>query len=234
MARFPQRRGQRGSQKWLQLAVEHDCSSLNAPIAQRLGVAEADLDWRSPLAEDDFAEYRDQTFLTRLGAVLPHRTLASFWPSRGPQWDGLGRTRRGDMLLVEAKAHIPEMCSSGSAAKSASLSKIQAALRETQIYLSISTDNDWCATYYQYANRLAHLYLLRTLNFLPAWLVLVHFVGDEEMGGPSSREEWENTIAMTHEKLGLPIGHSLASYLIDVFIDVRSVEAACMQRSSGS
>ena len=40
--------------------------------------------------------------------TLPQRSLSSFWPRRGPQWDGLARTGRGDLLLVEAKAHVAD------------------------------------------------------------------------------------------------------------------------------
>ena len=41
---------------------------------------------------------------------------------------------------------------------------------------------DWSGTFYQYANRLAHLYLLHELNDVDAWLVFVYFVGDSRSG----------------------------------------------------
>ena len=37
---------------------------------------------------------------------------------------------------------------------------------------------DWSHCFYQYANRLAHLYLLRESNGLDAFLVFVYFVDD--------------------------------------------------------
>ena len=226
MARFPQQRGQRGSQKWLQLAIENCCRDLNKPITNRLGIAEHELEWVSPVAGDDFAEYRDQAFLDRVGISLTERSLSSFWPSRGPQWDGLARSKRGDIVLVEAKAHIAEMTTSASQASEASLAKIRAALQATQAYLEIARDRDWAEAFYQYANRLAHLYLLRTLNRLSAWLVFIHFIGDGEMRGPNSRDEWEKAIDGMHEALGIGATHKLKPYVIDVFLGVNAIPDA--------
>ena len=72
----------------------------------------------------------------------------------------------------------------------ASLALIRASLDETRAHLGVKRGLDWSETFYQYANRLAHLYLLRTLNKLPAWLLFVHFVGDSDMGGPATVEDW--------------------------------------------
>ena len=116
MTRAKLRRAQRGSHKWLQRAIELEASALNKPLADRLDITTGSIHWLSPLAADDFAEYRDHAFLDRLGIELAERDLASFWPRRGPQWDGLGRTDRGDLILIEAKAHIGEMVSPASVA----------------------------------------------------------------------------------------------------------------------
>jgi hypothetical protein len=208
------------------LAIEGRWPSLSEPIAERLGTVEQELEWLSPIPGDDFAEYRDQAFLDRIGAGLTDRPLSSFWPSNGPQWDGLARSKSGDIVLVEAKAYIAEMASPPSQASAASLAKIRAALQETQAYLEISGDRDWAGAFYQYANRLAHLYLLRTLNRLPAWLVFVHFIGDSEMKGPNSRDEWETAIDGMHEALGIGATHKLKPHVIDVFLDVRVTQGS--------
>ncbi len=42
--------------------------------------------------------------------------------------------------------------------------------------------------FYQYINRLAHLYLLRVLNKIPAYLVFVYFVNDHTHI-PTSRQD---------------------------------------------
>jgi hypothetical protein len=85
MSRFPQKLCPKGSQRWIQWFVNHAAHVLDAAIS--LGP----IDWRSPLREDEYAEYRDEAFLARLGIALPRRSLESFWPRGGPQWDALGR-----------------------------------------------------------------------------------------------------------------------------------------------
>jgi hypothetical protein len=220
MPRSGQWRAARGSQKWLQQAIKQDSLSLIMPIAERLGVAADTICWLSPLPHDDFAEYYDAAFLERLGVELPNRALAEFWPTRGPHWDGLGKTERGDLLLVEAKAHIAEMISSPSSAKAQrSVERIKGSLAETKRHLRVPEDVDWARTYYQYTNRLAHLYLLRELNGLPAWLVFVHFVGDADMAGPNTAAPWEEAMADMRTALKLPRDHALSPYVIDVFVN---------------
>src|SRR5262245_46671097 len=124
MARFPQKLCPKGSQRWMQWFVNHAPRVLNDAIG--LGPIE----WRSPLRDDDFAEYRDAAFLDRLGITLPRRPLEGFWPRGGPQWDGLGKAASGEVILVEAKAHLNELYSPASAASESSLAAIQLALRE--------------------------------------------------------------------------------------------------------
>ena len=104
--------------------------------------------------------------------------LSKFCPNRGPQWDALGRSDKGDIVLVEAKAHIDEICSSPSAARPASLKKINAALNMTKSYLGAKPRAKWTECFYQLSNRLAHLYFLRK-HGVNAWLILVNLIGDE-------------------------------------------------------
>src|SRR5262245_37445643 len=100
----------KGSQRWLQMAVNQQPELLNEPFRQSGGwEASAQVEWLSPIERDGFCEYRDQACLRQLG-LKPQKALADFWPARGPVWDGLARIDR-DVLLIEAKAHIPEMIS---------------------------------------------------------------------------------------------------------------------------
>jgi hypothetical protein len=217
----------RGSQRWLQIAVNRAPETLNAPLRQAMSLGTDDaIDWRSPREDDGFLEYRDGTFLDRLGCdPLSRRTLKAFWPARGPMWDGLARTSRGDLLLVEAKAHIPEIISGGTRASEESKAKIDAALRQTQKALAPKADAvDWSKTFYQYANRLAHLYLLRELNEVPAHLVYVYFLNAKDMNGPSERAEWIGAIKVVEGYLGLG-RHRLSRYIHKVFVDVADLPA---------
>src|SRR5438045_3142137 len=103
----------KGSQRWLQLAVNDSPELLVKELAPSLPLGHGAIEWLSPLRTDSpaFCEYRDDACLQKLRVRLDKRALATFWPSRGPMWDALGRTESGELLLVEAKAHIAEMVS---------------------------------------------------------------------------------------------------------------------------
>ncbi len=232
--RLPQPRGTRGSQKWIQHLVNDRPDMLNAALAAKTGPAPDAIRWRSPLASDDFAEYRDAAFLDRLGVELPIRPLKKFWPARGPQWDALGRTETGDAIyLVEAKAHIAELVSSCQAVDAKSLKMIAGAFREVQDALAIRPLIDWRHGLYQTANRLAHLYLLREINRLPAWFISIGFVGDTEMNGPGSPEEWRAAETLAATLLGART-HRLARFHVALQIDVRSLAERAPYAGSSS
>jgi len=216
MSRHPQAEVTTRSQKWLQILVNERPDVLQRALPPALGPVE----WLSPLKADDYAEYRDASFVELLGIELRQRPLRDFWPKGGPQWDALGRTAEGDFILIEAKAHIAEMASPPCGAKDkASKERIAASLAEVKRRLAPGNRADWSRTYYQYTNRLAHLYLLRTLNGLPAWLVFLHFVNARDVPLPASREHWEGAISLLHATLGLG-KHLLRPYVLDVFVDV--------------
>ena len=212
----------KGSQKWLQILVNDRPELLNREIAGRRRLREGDIRWLSPIRKDNFREYHDQAFIDRLEIKLDERPLKSFWPSRGPHWDGLGRTSQGQLLLVEAKSHIPEMRGQGSAATSLrSREMITGSLKDTEQFLNADLFVDWAKSpYYQCANRLAHLYLLRELNRLPAFLIMLYFLNDIEQGGPSAVSEWEIAIAEEEQALGIRPGHKLSDFIMSVFINV--------------
>ena len=127
MGRIIQPRGTKGSLKWIQDIVNDNPVFLNDSInkASRFK-EEREIEWLSPLADDDYSEYRDHEFLDLLGVTLNKVELKDFWPSGGPQWDALGRIKGEAYFLVEAKAHVTEVISSSQAksptSKSSSLS----------------------------------------------------------------------------------------------------------------
>jgi hypothetical protein len=214
MGRFRQPPGHKGSLRWIQKLVNDQANVLDAAIG--LGP----IDWQSPRANDEFAEYRDEAFLDRLNVKLPKVPLPKFWPARGPQWDALGRAQSGEVILVEAKAHVSEMVSSGSQASPDSLTKIRKALAATSSALHAKPGLDWAVRFYQYTNRLAHAHLLHTLNGIHTRLVFVYFIGDPDLDGPTSRREWEAAIKVLHAALG--ITGRVPNYVADVFIDIRT------------
>ena len=217
-----------GSQKWLQLVVNRRPQVINGALAGALKLEPDDtIQWLSPLETDTppFKEYRDEEFLRRLDVTLDQKPLADFWPRLGPQWDGLARTTVSKRcLLIEAKANLPEFDSSESKALSGrSKEKIHEALGKTKKGLRAGNRADWTRCFYQYANRLAHLYLLNEMNNIKAALVFVYFVGDTTVRGrkPVSREGWEAAIDLAHHHLGVrPNAPWMRDNVFDVFIDV--------------
>lgn len=219
--RCPQPEGARGSLKWIQRAINHHPQILNEVLLERLPNAER-IHWLSPLEADEFAEYRDTEFLQRIGAEHLSDALHSFWPKAGPQWDALARSDNGDVLIVEAKAHVGELCSPATGASEISRRQIEAALRETAHFLDAEPRAPWATCLYQLTNRLAHLYFLRK-HSVPAWLVLMNFVHDTEMGGPDSEKEWKAAYQVAWYVLGLGERNKLAPYIIEVHPDVRQL-----------
>ena len=169
MGRFPRPQGAKGSLRWIQHLVNQHPGVLNDAIG--LGPVE----WRSPRADDGYAEYRDRAFLERLGITLSRRRLEDFWPTGGPQWDALGRAACGEAILVEAKAHVPELLSSPTQASDASAETIRGSLSEAASALGAAPGTDWCQRFYQYANRLAHAWFLAQANEVPVRLAFVYF-----------------------------------------------------------
>jgi hypothetical protein len=142
--------------------------------------------------------------------------LEDFWPRRGPQWDAIGRTDAGHVLIVEAKAYVAEMLSSATQAKGRSLLKIEAALDVTAKAVRARPRAPWSTTFYQLANRFAALYFLRSEG-VDAYLVLANFVGDREMGGPLDDGGWRGAYAAAFYAMGLTSRHAYADRVIDIY-----------------
>ena len=223
MSRIPQHLAAKGSQKWIQKLINEKPDLLTSPIGTQLDLPGTEIiTWLSPIADDEYSEYQDQAFLDLLGIKLSKVSLSDFWPSRGPVWDGLGKSDTGRVFLVEAKSHISEVLSPKTGAGVKSLRQIKKSLNETKTFLHSNSDHDWTTIFYQYTNRLAHLYLLRALNEVPAYLVFVYFVNDKDMNGPKSVDEWIGALSLLKSYLGVT-RHRLDKYVAEIFIDVKDI-----------
>ena len=211
MSRVPQPQGERGSLKWIQAFIERAPDAL---VPQGLD----SIEWLSPLRSDAFAEYRDTAFLEVLGLGQQAEALRAFWPRSGPQWDALGRS--GDtVILVEAKAHLREFFSPGTQAGPASKAVIGEALAQVKTALGARDVSDWSQLFYQYTNRLAFLWWMRSRG-IDARLLFISFVGDVEMSGPSSAAEWNAAFTTAEHALGLNSRHVLSRYVHHIYPDV--------------
>lgn len=214
------------SRRWLQVLVNRRPDLID-PLVHRAVAAPpgATVDWLSPLAFDDYAEYSDSDFIGRLKCADLQVPLERFWPRGGPEWDALARTTDGRLMIIEAKAHIPEIVSSPTCATEPALSLIRHSLEETKAFIRCDASCDWATTFYQYTNRLAHLYFLRELNGLPAFLISIYFTHAPDVDHAPSEAEWRGALRLLHSYLG--VGRNrLSPYVSDVFIDTRALASA--------
>ena len=216
--RVPQRSDGKGSLRWIQRLTTADPRTLAEVLGRQAGGSGGRFTWLSPLPDDEWAEYRDGDFLDRVGHPELRQQLKEYWPSRGPQWDGLGKLDDGTIVLIEAKANIPELRSSCGASPRPR-EKIAAALRDTAASLGGAVTAAWTDGYYQYANRLAHLHFLHDAG-VPAQLLFVYFIGDADVGGPVSANVLMQALEEMYGALGLtatPIG------VANAFVDVEAL-----------
>ncbi len=192
------------SEHWMRVAANERTGALNALILKAFKWDKGErITWLSPIESDHFAEYYDQAFLERLGVTNLKVPLGNFWPRSGPRWDGLARTNSGKIILVEAKAYIEEAVDFCSKAGPKAMPQIATALAEAKQAFGASRDAPWEAPYYQYANRLAHLYFLRHQNELDVYLVFLYFADAPDVPSPCSASEWHGAERLLKKSLGL-------------------------------
>lgn len=222
MGKYKKGEAAKGSLKHIQRLINLYPHLLNVPLAKICGIETASIMWRSPL-QPDFCEYSDSDFLNVIDCAYLSKDLSRFWPRGGPQWDALGKAKDGQLFMVEAKAHIDEMVTPGSGASALSLAKIRYSLQKIKSYLKIKDPQPWHKTFYQYTNRLAHLFFLRVMYKKPAFLVFLYFMNDPDYeDSPKSEAEWAAAIRVAETYLSLR-RHKLRKYIIHIFIDVNEL-----------
>jgi hypothetical protein len=207
------------SEHWTRLAVNERAEALNGRIAGLFGWEDR-IEWFSPVVSDSYAEYRDEAFLERLGISDPAIPLRAFWPQRGPSWDALGKTDSGRIILIEAKAYVEEAVDYRSRALGNSLERIHAALTQAKGAFAATPDASWTMPFYQYANRLAHLYYLRRLNGFEAYLVFLYFANAPDVPVPATIEEWRGAERVIKKSLGLSMNHPFSNCIGTLIWDV--------------
>jgi hypothetical protein len=223
MGRFQQNENSHGSLRDLQILInEKSCmldNELEKYFQKKLAVK-----WVSPLKIDGYSEYRDEDFLDILGIRSIIKTpLHEFWPKNGPQWDALGKYAN-TIFIVEAKANIPELKSPGTKASNNSKELIEKSLNSVKKYLNVDNSVYWMGTYYQYINRIAHLYYLRLLNKIDAYLIFIYFVNDNTINGPKTIDEWKCEIKELHKKIGLKEDNILSKYILNIYINYNNIK----------
>jgi hypothetical protein len=220
-----------GSRRQLQDYVnEHETALTRAvmeSLPEDLRQLGAGIQWVSPLARDNYLEYRDLTFLGALGITNAEGRLTGFWPKGGPCWDALGIISASDgrpdpaVILIEAKSHIREIYGGGCQAGPRSRGLIDRSLSTARRWCGAREDADWSGALYQSANRLAHLYFLRERLKRPAWLVNLYFLNDPI--GPTDRAAWNSALRVVKSSLGL---ESTVPFAVDVFLPALEISGA--------
>jgi hypothetical protein len=205
----PSGRAPAGSRLQLQEYVNAHTTRLSQEILATIDSgSKATVRWVSPLASENYCEYRDAEFMNRLGLASATDALLSFWPRGGPCWDALALIDSFDIhrepipLLVEAKSHLSEIYGDGCKAEHPdSVRKIQRALSATKTYWKVDESADWTGPLYQYANRLAHLYFFLRRLSKPAWLINIYFTDDPIES--TSIDQWKPEITKVKDAVGL-------------------------------
>lgn len=223
MSRVLQKSDSHGSLKDIQVLINNNQNLINALIRKSFKDFDKDeIEWVSPIQSDGFAEYRDDDFIEKIGLNPEIIQLNKFWPKGGPQWDALGKTKNGRIILIEAKANIPEIVSPSTKASIKSKQLIEMSLNETKLFLNINNDISWSGIFYQYTNRIAHLFFLREKCKRDAYLINLYFVGDKTVSGPKNQDEWNGAITVVKKYLGVS-NHKLKKYMTDIFINVNEL-----------
>jgi len=192
------------SEHWLRVAVNEHQEMLNSRISSLFGwSADERITWLSPVRSDEYAEYFDQEFLDKLGVSQLKVPLTDFWPRSGPRWDGLAKTESGKLILVEAKAYIEEAVEYGTRARLEPRKNIRRALTKARKAYRAAKGARWEFPFYQYANRLAHLYFLRELNGLDAYLLFLYFADARDVPHPCTAQHWQGAVRLIEKCLGL-------------------------------
>jgi hypothetical protein len=173
--------------------------------------------WTAPLEAAGYAEPRDLAFLVAIERGDLWQSLQDFWPKMGPVWDAVAVLDFADgtkgALLAEGKSHPSEVYGGGTGASPASRERIEQALLQTQRWLGVDIPvNRWLdplrpgepghSSVYQSANRYAHLYWLREVAAVDAWLAHLLFIEDPTFK-PTTREKWEYALPRIEADLGL-------------------------------
>jgi len=223
-------KAEQGSRLYLQEYVSKAKDGLSeqiinaSPLLQSFIGGKGNVQWKSPLTELDFYEYRDD-FLEVLELGIDsdaQKKLGEFWPKNGPQWDGLATVNNSEgkkgLMLIEAKAHISETKSDLRAGSQKSIGLIEKSIAAAQKYYGID-QAIWTKNFYQLGNRLSFLYFMNVILNIPAWLVLVNFTEGEYM--TTSKEEWLKHYQKIYYEMGImPDNHKILNNLIQVFPEV--------------
>jgi len=196
-----------------------------------------DYGWDSTTVSGD-KEYKKGEFFEKIKEIFTSKVVSSikedsFGAILNQNWDGIFWVDK-TVYIVEAKAHLKEIISDCQSDKPESLDVIEEYFKETRDRFGISSDNDWKKTYYQMANRIAFLALLKK-HFIDAKLVNIYFLNgyEKKIKNPVSgkyytiqnknatKDEWIKAIKKEEDYLGVSKLVGKDKDIIHVFINCK-------------
>jgi hypothetical protein len=216
-----------------------------------VAAASAEPKWVSPLAGDAYEEFWNERFLQRLNLLDDHlESFREFWPfkpwvngkvsPRGtPHWDALAQVPLGGdrwgAVMVEAKAHRGELVKPNdrSKADARSLDRIRESFAKVRDYYGVAkTIPPWESRYYQFCNRLAHLWWMNERAKVTTWLVWMLIVDDPVWRDRMTAPQWYDAFQTIKSEVGLPAQHRLTDRINVVYLP--AAPEAVDQSSSAS
>jgi hypothetical protein len=114
-------------------------------------------------------------------------------------------------------------------AEGASLAKIAERLDEVKAKLGADMTTDWLGSRYQVANRLAHLYFLRS-HGVPAWYVQICFC-DDVTHRPTPAARWREALPRLWQDLGLS---TVPEFAADLLLPALEADTAIVSPQAAS
>ncbi|MDR0273564.1 MAG: hypothetical protein LBI27_09645 [Clostridiales bacterium] len=207
-----------GSMDWMQTIINTD--EMRILLDEKIGAGS--IKWLSPLESANYQEYQlnENPIAQEFG--FNNDMFTSWWRfSRQPQWDAIGKSENGTIILIEAKAHIKE-CESECHAGYDSYPLILNAFKKTHANLSATipfNENTWMNKYYQTGNRFLFWDNLKPIK--DVLLVFLIFINVPREDFRTDAQTWNNHMnSMITSMLGygaseLPSGIRIINYLIN-------------------
>jgi hypothetical protein len=101
MGRYPQPSNGHGSLRDTQILINMFSTLLFREINQAISIKSKEIQWVSPKQDDEFAEYRDEAFMRKIGTETLVYPLNNFWPKKVPQWDALVNIKKSFSLRLK-------------------------------------------------------------------------------------------------------------------------------------
>jgi hypothetical protein len=169
----------------------------------------ARIEWRAPLARDFYVEPRDRDFWRAIEREDLIESCAGWWPSRGgPVWDAVGLGLRPDaepvVILIEAKANVPEFHGRFGGTSPRSVAMIDAALEGIRVELDAEAPLEaWKGPHYQLANRLAWTRWLQKKGWFSVFAYVLF--SDDRSRIPNTEDELDGAARSAFEALGVDL-----------------------------